>query len=198
MLTLRYFHYPSSLINHLSKLGIHSTRKAKQEHKKPVFQFMKRISIKPFRFLLPRDSSENLILVIPNRIICVNITNLDKFVHENRLLTCLRTFSIYLGNYQSTEDIMVRHTYHREEDSRNTDYCKRQDKSRKAKNSKRGGVWHEHKCKWCGVYYAHLHPMRYHDHPQFKYQCPNKHCEAYHRGKNETRAYVVEKQKNKK
>ena len=31
---------------------------------------------------------------------------------------------------------------------------------------RRGGVWHEHKCKWCGLYYIHLHPMKFYGHSQ--------------------------------
>ena len=54
---------------------------------------------------------------------------------------------------------------------------------------RRGGVWHEHKCKWCGFYYVHFHPMKFYGHSQFKYQCPNKDCESYHNGTNDTRAY---------
>ena len=54
------------------------------------------------------------------------------------------------------------------------------------------GVWHEHKCRWCKLYYVHLHPMRYPDHSQFKYQCPNEKCISYHCGSNDTRAYLIE------
>ena len=57
---------------------------------------------------------------------------------------------------------------------------------------RRRGIWHEHKCRWCKLYYVHLHPMRYPDHSQFKYQCPNEKCISYHRGHNDTRAYLIE------
>ena len=93
--------------------------------------------------------------------------------------------------------MMVRHTYSQSEVGRNRDHWKRHEKSRGNRKSNSGGVWHEHKCKWCSKCYAHLHPMKYHDHPQFKYQCPNKFCEAYHRGRNETRAYLIENKNDK-
>ena len=92
----------------------------------------------------------------------------------------------------SNEPIMARHTYREEDINQEKRHWRRSEKRRGGRKSSRGGVWHEHKCKWCGVYYAHLHPMRYYDHPQFKYQCPNKECVAYHQGRNETRAYVIE------
>ena len=56
---------------------------------------------------------------------------------------------------------------------------------------RRRGIWHEHKCRWCKLNYVHLHPMRYSDHSQFKYQCPNEKCISYHRGRNDTRAYLI-------
>ena len=59
---------------------------------------------------------------------------------------------------------------------------------------RRRGIWHEHKCRWCKLYYVHLHPMRYPDHSQFKYQCPNEKCIAYHCGRNDTRAYLIDDQ----
>ena len=57
---------------------------------------------------------------------------------------------------------------------------------------RRSGIWHEHKCRWCKLYYVHVHPMRYPDHSQFQYQCPNEKCISYHRGRNDTRAYLIE------
>ena len=62
------------------------------------------------------------------------------------------------------------------------------------RKEKRRGIWHEHKCRWCKFYYVHLHPMRYPDHSQFQYQCPNEKCISYHRGHNDTRAYLIEDQ----
>ena len=113
---------------------------------------------------------------------------------EQKNIASFRPTPFNFVDYCKKELTMARHTYREEPENKKKQHSRRNEKYPKGRQSNRGGVWHEHKCKWCGLYYAHFHPMKYYDHPQFKYQCPNKDCEAYHQRKNDTRAYLIDKQ----
>ena len=143
-------------------------------------------------FFVNRSQKHLTKIVITN--FCKFVTKFDICAQELKTIPSFRPTLFHCIVYSPRELIMARHTYHEGPDNRRKQQLRRNEKPRRGRQSNRGGVWHEHKCKWCGLYYAHFHPMKYYDHPQFKYQCPNKDCEAYHQRRNETRAYLIDNQ----
>ena len=145
-----------------------------------------------FSFFINRSQKQLAKIVITH--FCDFIPKFDICALELKSIVLFRPTPFSFVGCWPRESAMARHTYHEGPDNRKKKQSRRNEKPRRGRQSNRGGVWHEHKCKWCGLYYAHFHPMKYYDHPQFKYQCPNKDCEAYHQRRNETRAYLIYRQ----